>query len=246
MSQKIISYPTPNQDARPQNTDINTLVIHYTGMRNLEEALARMQDPIWKVSAHWCIGEDGTIYQLVPEKMRAWHAGVSWWRGQKNLNDNSIGIEIVNPGHEFGYRPFRLPQMNSLINLCKEICRRNPINPRNVVAHSDIAPGRKMDPGELFDWERLAKEGIGLWPNSLRENNFGAILKINDKGKRVLLFQKMLSQFGYGLYQDGVYGPETKLVVTAFQRHYRQARVDGNLDSGTSIILESLINKVNI
>lgn len=242
LKENFIAYPSPNHDLRKggQNT-IDTLVIHYTGMISAQKALERMVSPSAKVSAHWCIDEDGTIYKIVPENLRAWHAGISWWRGRRDLNDVSIGIEIVNPGHEFGYRPFTPPQMNSLVNLCQEILKRNPIHPLNVVAHSDIAPDRKKDPGELFDWSRLARKGIGIWPNSIKKSPWHRPLKLNDHNSEVKLWQSKLAELGYGLVQDGIYGENTELVVMAFQRHYRQARIDGVLDHGTSNILDHLI-----
>ena len=144
------------------------LVLHYTGMPSAAAALARLCDPGAKVSAHYLVDEDGTVQALVAEQNRAWHAGVSFWRGATGLNDRSIGIEIVNPGHEFGYRPFPPAQMQAVRELCRGILARWPIPARNVVAHSDIAPNRKQDPGELFDWRGLAAAGIGLWTDLLR------------------------------------------------------------------------------
>ncbi|MBJ26912.1 MAG: N-acetylmuramoyl-L-alanine amidase [Alphaproteobacteria bacterium] len=243
MSLNIVSYPTSNQDERSgKDIKIDTLIFHYTGMISNQAALERMTDPKAKVSAHWCIDENGTAYKIVPEHLRAWHAGKSWWRGRSNLNNISIGIEVVNPGHEFGYRPFTLQQMNSIVILCHQILKRHPINPRNIVGHSDVAPDRKKDPGELFDWRRLSNEGIGIWPRSIIEPGNSRILKIKDYGPEVKLCQKKLAKFGYGLYQDGIYGEKTQMVVMAFQRHYRQARVDGVLDHGTTAILDHLVN----
>ncbi len=143
------------------------LVLHYTGMQTAAAALARLCDPAAKVSSHYLVDEDGAVHALVEEQNRAWHAGVSFWRGATGLNDRSIGIEIVNPGHEFGYRPFPPVQMRAVRALCHGILARWPgIVARNVVAHSDIAPNRKQDPGELFDWRGLAQAGIGLWTDS--------------------------------------------------------------------------------
>jgi N-acetylmuramoyl-L-alanine amidase len=162
-SPQPIQLPSPNCDSRDGHP-IDMLVLHYTGMRSCAAALDRLIDPSAKVSAHYAVDEDGGIWQLVPEEMRAWHAGKSFWRGETNINQRSIGIEIVNPGHEFGYRPFPIAQMQSVIALCKAILSRHTIPERNIVAHSDIAPTRKMDPGELFDWAWLAREGIGEFP----------------------------------------------------------------------------------
>ena len=163
-----IDLPSPNRDDRPADAaPVDTLVLHYTGMVSAEAALERLTAPEAKVSAHWCIGEDGTLWRLVPEEQRAWHAGLSEWRGRRSVNDVSIGIELVNPGHEHGYRPFPPAQMDVLLDLARAIVARHAIDPRNVVAHSDIAPERRQDPGELFDWARLAEAGIGLWPESV-------------------------------------------------------------------------------
>ena len=155
---------SPNFDARPVGGAVDMLVLHYTGMRSCAEALARLCDPAAKVSAHYLLDEDGSLYSLVAEDCRAWHAGVSFWRGHTDINARSIGIELVNPGHEFGYRPFPEVQMVALIDLCRGILARHPIPPRNVVGHADVAPRRKRDPGELFDWRQLAAAGIGMWP----------------------------------------------------------------------------------
>ena len=161
----VVDMPSPNRDERLGDAGpVDTLVLHYTGMVSAEAALARMTDARAKVSAHWCIGEDGTLWRLVPEEHRAWHAGRSEWRGRCSVNDFSIGIELVNPGHEHGYRPFPQAQMDALLDLARAIVARHPIDPRNVVAHADIAPTRRQDPGELFDWASLAQAGIGLWP----------------------------------------------------------------------------------
>ncbi len=245
MTLPYIDWPTPNQDERPEPADeINVLVLHYTGMTSAGEALERMRDPVFKVSAHWCIDEDGQLYRLVPEELRAWHAGLSYWRQRHLVNDVSIGIELVNPGHEFGYRPFPGAQMNTLIALSKEILARYDIPPANVVGHSDIAPHRKQDPGELFDWARLAREGIGVWPHGPGEPNGRApALKKGARGDGVRAFQKNLFDFGYGLYVDGHYGEESEAIVRAFQRHFRQARVDGIADGATRAILEHLLKQ---
>jgi N-acetylmuramoyl-L-alanine amidase len=146
---------------------IDMLVLHYTGMRSAAEAIDRLRDPAARVSSHYVVEEDGQIWRLVPEDRRAWHAGVSFWRGHSVLNDRSIGIEIVNPGHEWGYRPFPALQMAAVCDLCLGVLSRHPIPARNVVAHSDIAPDRKQDPGELFDWAGLAANGVGVWPAAI-------------------------------------------------------------------------------
>lgn len=213
---KILS--SPNYNERPADSTIDTLVIHYTGMRNSEDAIKHLCNSKAKVSSHYVIDEDGGIFQLVEEKYRAWHAGASYWRGRDNVNNFSIGIELVNPGHEFGYRHFPEKQMRSLIELCKLILKRNIyIEPRNIVGHSDIAPLRKEDPGELFNWKMLAENGIGLWPD----------VNIFLEKKEVLVIQENLFSYGYKINLDGNYTEETKKVIMAFQRHFIQNKLDG-------------------
>jgi N-acetylmuramoyl-L-alanine amidase len=198
----MAEFSSPNFDERPGGAPIDMLVIHYTGMPTAQDALERMCDADARVSAHYMIDEDGAVHALVPEGMRAWHAGVSSWRGHTDINARSIGIELVNPGHEFGYRPFSEAQMLALIELAGEILIRHPIQSRNVVGHSDIAPSRKTDPGELFDWKRLAAEGIGLWPDD--EASFGA-----DPDE----IPVMLREFGYDTSDFAV-------ALVAFRRRY--------------------------
>ena len=229
----VTDLPSPNWDERPADAGpVDTLVLHYTGMVSAEAALARMTDARARVSAHWCVGEDGTLWRLVPEECRAWHAGRSEWRGRRSVNDRSIGIELVNPGHEHGYRPFPPAQMDALVDLARAIVARHPIEARNVVAHSDIAPARRQDPGELFDWARLAQAGIGLWPGEGAAPDVAAFRQ-GDSGAAVRQQQERLHAVGYGLATDGDFGSATAAVVRAFQRHYRQTRVDGVIDGGT-------------
>ena len=160
---KIVDQPSPNFDARDGQA-VDILLMHYTGMRSAQEAIDRLRDPSAKVSAHYVIDEDGTVHRLVAEEKRAWHAGVSYWAGSREINRRSIGFEIVNPGHEYGYRAFPKPQMEAVRDLAREVLARHPIPPQRVIGHSDVAPLRKEDPGELFDWRWLAGEGVGLWP----------------------------------------------------------------------------------
>ena len=235
----VVDMPSPNWGEWPAAAGpVDTLVLHYTGMVSAEAALARMTDPAAKVSAHWCIGEDGTLWRMVPEERRAWHAGVSEWRGRRAVNDFSIGIELVNPGHEHGYRPLPSVQMDALLDLARAIVARHPIDPRNVVGHSDIAPTRRQDPGELFDWVRLAQAGIGVWP----EGAAAAVqedppLRQGHRGAAVRRQQERLREVGYGLAADGDFGAATAAVVRAFQRHFRQACVDGAIDAGTAAVI---------
>ena len=180
--------------------------------------------------------------QMVAEARRAWHAGKSVWRGDTDINSRSIGIEIANPGHEFGYRPFPEPQMAALISLCRDIVARNAIAARNVLAHSDVAPTRKQDPGEMFDWKRLHEAGVGHWvkPAPLGEPDNGDSRQ-GDKGGAVAALQRMLASYGYGIRESGVFEEMTTAVVTAFQRHFRPARVDGIADRSTVVTLERLL-----
>ena len=238
----VIDLLSPNCDSRPAGAGpVDTLVLHYTGMVSAEAALERLTDRSAKVSAHWCIGEEGTLWRLVPEEQRAWHAGLSEWRGRRSVNDFSIGIELINPGHEHGYRPFPPAQMDALLDLVRVIVARHPIGPRNVVAHSDIAPMRRQDPGELFDWARLARAGIGLWPRSVAEPaGEGQALCLGDRGSPVKRCQERLRAIGYGLAVDGDFGTDTAAVVRAFQRHFRQTQVDGEIDAGTDAMLHEV------
>ncbi|MBL6853247.1 MAG: N-acetylmuramoyl-L-alanine amidase [Alphaproteobacteria bacterium] len=225
MTLRIVSCPSPNHDARTEGQPVDILVLHYTGMPTADEALARLTDPQAKVSAHYTIGRDGRVFAHVPEDRRAWHAGVSWWAGATNINARSIGIELVNPGHEFGYVPFAEPQIAALIDLAQAILRRHPIPPQRVLGHSDVAPARKEDPGEHFPWKQLAEFGIGLWPAGK-----------NGKGEAT---PQDLARFGYGL------PPHTDVpldkVITAFQRHFRPSEVNGRWDGECAAALASLL-----
>ncbi len=209
---RIRDLPSPNHDERPAGLPVDTLILHYTGMRSGSEAIARLREPSSRVSCHYLVEEDGAVFRLVEEGRRAWHAGVSHWRGHTLLNGRSIGVEIVNPGHEWGYRPFPALQMGAVAELCRGILARHPIPARNVVAHSDVAPDRKDDPGELFDWQSLAAEGVGLWPE--------------DRPPE-----------GHPLALLGAVGYRTDLplpvLLRAFQRHWRPERVDGAADAAT-------------
>ncbi|WP_235035083.1 N-acetylmuramoyl-L-alanine amidase [Roseomonas sp. 18066] len=218
--------PSPNHDARPEGTPVDTLVLHYTGMQSAAAALDRLCDPappapLRPVSCHYLVEEDGLVWRLVPEERRAWHAGASFWRGHSLLNARSIGIEIVNPGHEWGYRPFPALQMAAVAELCLEILGRHPIPPRNVVGHSDVAPDRKEDPGELFDWQGLAGLGIGLWPE-VDGRDLSAAADAEAQARQ------LLGRIGFPL--DGL---ALGTVLTAFQRHWRQEAITGRADAGT-------------
>ncbi|MEJ1975171.1 MAG: N-acetylmuramoyl-L-alanine amidase [Acetobacteraceae bacterium] len=199
------------------------LVLHYTGMRSAGEAIERLRDPVARVSSHYVVEEDGLVWQLVPEARRAWHAGISAWRGHTVLNDRSVGIEIVNPGHEWGYRPFPALQMAAVCDLCLAVLDRHPIPPRNVVAHSDVAPDRKQDPGELFDWEGLARNGVGLWPRE-------GIVPVAEAA--------VLDALGRVGYRCDL---PLAMLLRAFQQHWRPAAVNGEADAGTRTRLAGLL-----
>ena len=219
----IVDRPSPNHDARPEAARIDMLLLHYTGMKTARDALFRLCDPAARDSAHYTIDRDGIVYAHVPEERRAWHAGVSFWAGERDVNARSIGIELVNPGHEFGYVPFPEEQMAALIDLASGILQRHPIPPHRVLGHSDVAPARKSDPGELFSWAQLADFGIGLWPH-----DGGAALGGS--------LENALSAFGYGVGDAPL-----ETIVTAFQRHFRPGRVDGVADAETRRRLAALL-----
>lgn len=239
MSLRIIEAPSPNFNERLHPLDM--LVLHYTGMKDGPSALARMCDPESQVSAHYMVEEDGTVFALVAEDKRAWQAGRSWWRGEEDLNSRSIGIEIVNGGHDFGLPPFPDMQIAAVIELCRGILSRWPIPQNRVVAHSDIAPGRKEDPGERFPWKRLADAGIGLWPEPSRPEPWmmhGAAM--GDAGMTVEGLQNALAAIGYKIAVSGNFDEATAAVVRAFQRRWRPMRVNGEGDVETVTLANSV------
>lgn len=200
------STKSPNFDERKDGAKPSLIILHYTGMQTGEEALQRLCDPAAKVSAHYFINEDGEVIQLVDDSARAWHAGVSYWNGISDINSESVGIEIVNPGHEFGYRPFPDAQVKAVISLCLKLMERYGIKPHHVLGHSDIAPSRKEDPGELFPWAELAKHGVGVWP-SPQDMDIKAAKEITD-------LHELLVAYGYNPAEG--YGD----TVAAFHRHF--------------------------
>ncbi len=237
---RIHDSPSPNHDARPADTPVDMLVLHYTGMPTGAAALGRLRDASAKVSAHYLVEEDGRVFRLVAEERRAWHAGIGYWRSHRDINGRSIGIEIVNPGHEHGYRAFPTNQMAAVRDLARDILRRHPIAPRNVVAHSDVAPERKEDPGELFDWSYLATKGVGLWPKpntTTRAREFGP----GERDRAIADAQAKLLRWGYEVPTHGMLETKTERVLVAFQRHFRPARFDGRLDAETVAILDALL-----
>ena len=227
-----------NHDDRKAPVDM--LVMHYTGMKTEEAALDLLCGEDGRVSCHYFVGEDGRIVQMVGEDRRAWHAGVSHWCGVDDNNSRSIGIEIANPGHEHGYRPFADAQIAAVAELARDIVARHAIEPRNVVAHSDIAPQRKSDPGELFPWDRLHEKGIGHWV-APEPTGGGRFFQRGDEGEPVAALQTMLGLYGYGLEAHGRFDDLTEACITAFQRHFRQARVDGVADASTIATLHKLL-----
>lgn len=243
---EFIEAPSPNFDERRALPDI--LVLHYTGMQTGQEALDRLRDPEAKVSSHYLVEEDGRIFRLVPEERRAWHAGRGAWQGTDDVNSASIGIEIVNPGHEFGYRDFPEAQVQAVIALVADIRSRWTISDSRIIGHSDMAPSRKDDPGELFPWKRLAGAGHGLWfePALARIHALGAPLQAGDTGIGVLVLRSGLHRLGYPIAAGGEYDEETVLTVKAFQRHWRQDRVDGIADGETRARLVGLLQLASV
>jgi N-acetylmuramoyl-L-alanine amidase len=232
---------SPNFDERTGLARPDMIVLHYTGMQFAHEALHRLCDLKARVSSHYMVMDNGSVVQLVPEAKRAWHAGVSAWGGDTDINSRSIGIEIANPGHDFGYPDFPTRQIAAVITLCRGIMTRNVVRPENVLAHSDVAPSRKQDPGEKFPWKRLSMSGVGLWVDPAPITNGGGGLNPTDTGDRVTELQKSLIAYGYGLEPTGHYDVLTTEVVTAFQRHFRPAKVDGIADASTLTTLRNLL-----
>jgi len=239
-AERHIQAPTPNFDARVAPPDM--IVLHYTGMASGEAALERLRDPASKVSAHYLIEEDGRVFVLVPEARRAWHAGVSSWAGATDINGFSIGVELVNPGHEFGYRPFPERQIAALVTLLAEIRSRWTVPDERILAHSDVAPARKQDPGELFPWHGLAQAGHGLWAEA--GDGRGPALDLGDEGLGVAVLQAGLTRLGYDCPPTGHYGAETATIVRAFQRHWSPASIDGTADGDTRVRLMALLRRV--
>ena len=230
-------HSSPNFDSRTAPPDM--IVLHYTGMRTGEAALERLTDPKAKVSAQYMVEEDGAVFALVPEERRAWHAGVSFWKGRTDINAASIGIELVNTGHEYGYRPFPQAQVSALIDLLDDIRGRWTVPERFILAHSDVAPARKEDPGELFPWKALAAEGHGLWAEPAGAP--GAPLTVGDEGAGVFAMQAGFTRLGYDCAPTGKFDEDTATVVRAFQRHWLQSRVDGVVCGDTRARLVALL-----
>jgi N-acetylmuramoyl-L-alanine amidase len=234
--------PSPNHDARA-SAAIDILLLHYTGMASTAGAIERLCEPAAKVSSHYVIDEAGEVFQLVAEARRGWHAGVSSWEGTTDINSRAIGIEIANPGHDFGYPDFPEAQIEAVIALCRDIVARHRIGPDRVLAHSDVAPLRKRDPGEKFPWKRLHQAGVGAWTEPVpvtQEAGRGGRGR-GARGAEITEVQGALKRYGYGIEPTGVYDEVTEAVVTAFQRHFRPARIDGVADLSTIATLHALL-----
>jgi N-acetylmuramoyl-L-alanine amidase len=233
--------PSPNQSERRDGPHADILLLHYTGMQSSQAALERLCDPIAKVSSHYMVFEDGEVVQMVPETRRAHHAGVSYWAGDTDINSRSIGIEIANPGHDFGYPDYPTRQIDAVIALCRDIVARNSIPADYVLAHSDVAPTRKQDPGEKFPWAKFFAAGVGHWVKPAPISGEAKPLKDGECSEALAALQKDLAEYGYGVSSAGVYDDLTKAVIMAFQRHFRTERVDGLPDASTHMTLRALL-----
>ena len=232
--------PSPNQGERKDGRRPDMILLHYTGMRDGLSALQQLTNPLAQVSSHYIVWEDGRIFQLVAETARAWHAGAGAWGRDTDINSCSIGIEIVNGGHDYGLPDFTPEQIDATIALCRDIAQRRNIPPERILAHSDIAPARKADPGEKFPWAQLAANGVGHYvaPAPLTD---GPSFARDAEGPPVQALQAMLALYGYALPVTGVFDETTENVVRAFQRHFRPERVDGIADLSTIKTLRDVI-----
>jgi len=233
--------PSPNAGERRLRARPHLVVLHYTGMASADQAIDWLANPKSKVSCHYVIDEDGRITQMVPESLRAWHAGASHWAGETDVNSVSVGIEIQNPGHDRGYPDFPLPQMQAIAVLCRDIAERRGIRPEGILAHSDVSPGRKIDPGEKLDWAWLASEGVGHWVEPAPLDAARAELIPEEQTAAIVEAQTLLCRYGYDVEPGGTLDARTRIVVKAFQLHFRPARVDGNLDRPTFDTLTRLV-----
>lgn len=219
----VTSTPSPNHGARRGGGPVDMLLLHYTDMQDGDAALQRLCDPVAEVSAHYLIAEDGRIHRLVEEGRRAFHAGVGYWRGVRDVNSRSIGIELQNPGHSHGYRPFPPAQIAALIRLVQGIVARHPIPARNILGHSDTAPDRKQDPGALFPWRDLAAQGVGLWPEVADAADAAdADMKSADQGVGEAALPDLLAAIGYD--------PQAQQAIAAFQRRFRPTGITNHAD----------------
>ncbi|CCD88765.1 putative 1:N-acetylmuramoyl-L-alanine amidase (family 2) with peptidoglycan binding domain [Bradyrhizobium sp. ORS 285] len=235
--------PSANFGERKGGRQPDMVILHYTGMPDVEGAITKLCTAGTEVSAHYIVLEDGRIVQCVPEALRAWHAGLSSWGGEEDINSCSIGIEIVNRGHDWGYPDFPPRQIAAVIALCRGIMLRRNVPAHRVLGHSDVAPSRKKDPGEKFPWHSLANSGVGHWvqPAAITK---GETLKLGSIGDDVKGLQKALARYGYGVPITGKFDGLTMEVVTAFQRHFRPEKVDGIADRSTLWTLHALLTSL--
>lgn len=233
-------HPSPNIEPRRAGTSPSILILHYTGLPTVERSLDVLSRLDCKVSCHYVVDEDGRIIQMVSEEMRAWHAGVSYWDGETDINSASVGIEIQNAGHMLGYPEFPAVQMRAVAELARDIVRRNSIDPRRVLAHSDVAPGRKIDPGEKFDWGWLASQGVGHWVAAAPVDRSDLGLTLGARDPEVDQARQLLAGYGYKIDPTGCFDPDLQTVLRAFQLHFRQGRPDGRLDRSTLDTLSRL------
>ena len=221
---------SPNQDDRPDGSLVDMVILHYTGTRTAREAIAALRDPAAKASTHYLVDEDGAVLRLVPETRLAFHAGASSWRGHRGLDTRSIGIALVNPGHALGYRDFPALQLAAVCDLCLEILSRHAVPARNIIAHSDVAPDRREDPGEKFEWMELARNAVGIWPEGVPDLGTGGTVR-DGAGLRDV--RAALAHIGYEVAPEGALDPALSAVMRAFQRHWRPEAVTGQADAGT-------------
>lgn len=239
-------HASPNVEPRAGGMKPSILLLHYTGMACCEKAIDWLSRPESKVSCHYVVDEDGAITQMVAEDQRAWHAGRSSWAGNTDVNSASIGIEIHNPGHDDGYPDFAQAQMQAVMELSRDIMQRNAIEPRHVLAHSDVAPGRKIDPGEKFNWAWLAANGVGHWVEPAGGGpQIGAVSHTQDRDE-IARVQRLLADYGYGIEVSGCNDKASRTVVSAFQRHFRPARIDGLVDHSTAATIEALLGALEV
>lgn len=239
------SRASPNYGARADSVGApDMIILHYTGMRDGPSAVDWLCNPASQVSCHYVVAEDGGIVQLVDEERRAWHAGRSFWAGLTDINSASIGIEIVNGGHDFGLPPFPDVQIAATIDLCRDIVGRFGIRPERVLAHSDVAPSRKRDPGERFPWHRLAEAGVGRWIE-IEDELPGDIFAQGHTGADVQKFKRLLASFGYHVSTTAAFDHDTEMTVRAFQRHFRPARIDGRADPETRALIRRLVETMS-
>jgi N-acetylmuramoyl-L-alanine amidase len=232
---------SPNHSERVGGRRPDMVLLHYTGMPDAHDALQRLTSRGSQVSAHYFVFDDGHVVQMVEESRRAWHAGTSFWAGETDINSCSIGIEIANSGHQYDYPDFTVRQIAAVTALCRSVFTRYTVPPTRVLAHSDVAPSRKQDPGEKFPWHMLHDSGVGHWVKAAPLTEDGSVLALGDHGEAVAQLQKSLSDYGYEIASDGAFTSATHDVVAAFQRHFRPQRVDGIADASTQKTLHELL-----